>query len=112
MVVEIQSKLWQPCKQYSSKNYWRCYLGISGRTGYRTERLAAEYLGQGPPSLEELTGTGAKRRGLHEIDVDEVARWAAAVIERREAVRLLGVPIRDRDRTLVLSSSPVPLPQR
>lgn len=35
----------------------------------------------------------------------------AVVIERREAVRLLGVTIRDRDQTLVLSSSPVPLPQ-
>jgi hypothetical protein len=35
----------------------------------------------------------------------------AAVIDRREAVRLLGVPIRDRNQTLLLMSSPVPLPQ-
>jgi hypothetical protein len=34
----------------------------------------------------------------------------AAVIERRETVRLLGVPVRDREQTLVLSSAPVPLP--
>ena len=33
------------------------------------------------------------------------------VVERHEAVRLLGVPVRNRDQTLVLTGSPVPLPE-
>ncbi len=50
----------------------------SGRSNYALGTLAEKYLGRTLEQRENLTGTGAKRRGFDEVEVEAATRYLAA----------------------------------
>lgn len=53
----------------------------SGRSSLALTTLAETYLARSLTARDELTGTGAKRRPLDEIEVDAVSGWACEIVD-------------------------------
>ena len=53
----------------------------SGRSNYALSTLAESYFGRTLAKREELTGTGAKRRGFDEVEVDAATAYLAATAD-------------------------------
>jgi len=53
----------------------------SGRSDYALSALAESYLGRTLTKRDELTGTGAKRRGFDEVEVDAATAYLAATAD-------------------------------